>query len=239
MSRKWRLARPRGRCPDRAGLGDVPRRRRLVVQGRTRPGATRGRRGAIRSGARAARPALAVSVRARPRSIINSASASRPRDAPTGRWRPGPGSHRARPCAASAARGRDELLRQFHDRGRFAALEELLDAGPPRHGPGRGGVGASPRPALALRGSIRRGQATASGRVGPCPRTRSARFATSGCSMPSRSRSRWCGASSTRPRGQAPDDDRVWLGRANLATWSGRFEEADRWLARLPRAPSA
>ena len=27
---------------------------------------------------------------------------------------------------------------------------------------------------------------------------------------------------------QAPDDDRVWLGRANLATWSGRLEEADR-----------
>jgi enediyne biosynthesis protein E4 len=26
------------------------------------------------------------------------------------------------------------------------------------------------------------------------------------------------------------EDDRVWLGRANLATWSGRFEEAARWL---------
>ena len=38
--------------------------------------------------------------------------------------------------------------------------------------------------------------------------------------------------------GQAPDDDRVWLGRANLATWSGRFEEADRWLsACLGRRP--
>ena len=42
--------------------------------------------------------------------------------------------------------------------------------------------------------------------------------------------------------GQAPDDDRVWLGRANLATWSGRFEEADRWLKacleRRPRDPA-
>ena len=27
-----------------------------------------------------------------------------------------------------------------------------------------------------------------------------------------------------------PDDDRVWLGQANLAIWSGRFEEAGRWL---------
>ena len=39
--------------------------------------------------------------------------------------------------------------------------------------------------------------------------------------------------------GQAPDDDRVWLGRANLATWSGRFDEADRWLsACLGRRPT-
>jgi tetratricopeptide (TPR) repeat protein len=27
-----------------------------------------------------------------------------------------------------------------------------------------------------------------------------------------------------------PNDDRVWLGQANLATWSGRFQEAARWL---------
>ena len=28
----------------------------------------------------------------------------------------------------------------------------------------------------------------------------------------------------------APDDDRVWIGRANLALWSGRRDEARRWL---------
>ena len=27
-----------------------------------------------------------------------------------------------------------------------------------------------------------------------------------------------------------PEDDRVWLGQANLAIWSGRFDEAARWL---------
>src|SRR5262249_43560109 len=27
-----------------------------------------------------------------------------------------------------------------------------------------------------------------------------------------------------------PGDDRVWLGRANLAIWTGRFDEAARWL---------
>ena len=34
----------------------------------------------------------------------------------------------------------------------------------------------------------------------------------------------------------APDDDRVWLGLANLATRAGRFEEAGDWLARCERA---
>jgi tetratricopeptide (TPR) repeat protein len=37
---------------------------------------------------------------------------------------------------------------------------------------------------------------------------------------------------------QAPEDDRVWLGRAHLALRSGSFAEADRWLARcLARRP--
>ena len=27
-----------------------------------------------------------------------------------------------------------------------------------------------------------------------------------------------------------PNDDRVWLGQANLAIWSGKFEQAERWL---------
>jgi tetratricopeptide (TPR) repeat protein len=31
-------------------------------------------------------------------------------------------------------------------------------------------------------------------------------------------------------RGGDPRDDRVWLGRANLATWLGQFDEAARWL---------
>ena len=38
-----------------------------------------------------------------------------------------------------------------------------------------------------------------------------------------------------------PNDDRVWLGKAHLAAWSGRFDEASRWLAacaeRRPRRP--
>jgi tetratricopeptide (TPR) repeat protein len=33
----------------------------------------------------------------------------------------------------------------------------------------------------------------------------------------------------------APDDDRVWLGRANLATRSGRLDEADKWLTACER----
>jgi len=34
----------------------------------------------------------------------------------------------------------------------------------------------------------------------------------------------------------APEDDRVWLARADLATRSGRFDEADSWLQRCERA---
>lgn len=35
---------------------------------------------------------------------------------------------------------------------------------------------------------------------------------------------------------QAPDDDRVWLGLADLATRTGRFDEADTWLKRCEAA---
>ncbi len=36
----------------------------------------------------------------------------------------------------------------------------------------------------------------------------------------------------------APDDDRVWLGRANLAIRNGEYHEAQRWLDALPEAPT-
>jgi enediyne biosynthesis protein E4 len=41
-----------------------------------------------------------------------------------------------------------------------------------------------------------------------------------------------------RVEGQAPDDDRIWLGKANLAVRQGSFDEAARWLdACLRRRP--
>ena len=43
------------------------------------------------------------------------------------------------------------------------------------------------------------------------------------------SRPKGCGRSLARRR-EAPDDDRIWLGRAFLATLSGRFDEAGTWL---------
>ena len=39
-----------------------------------------------------------------------------------------------------------------------------------------------------------------------------------------------------RARQVAPDDDRVWLALADLATRTGRFEEAEEWLMRCERA---
>ena len=42
-----------------------------------------------------------------------------------------------------------------------------------------------------------------------------------------------------RAGGQAPDDDRVWLGLANLATRLGQFDDAEAWLKRcLDRRPN-
>ena len=31
---------------------------------------------------------------------------------------------------------------------------------------------------------------------------------------------------------EVPDDDRIWLGRAHLATWTGLYDEAAAWLDR-------
>ena len=39
-----------------------------------------------------------------------------------------------------------------------------------------------------------------------------------------------------KARQAAPDDDRVWLALADLATRSGRFDEAGEWLTRCERA---
>ena len=146
------------------------------------------------------------------------------------------------PFAATAARRQDEMLRQDPGRRPVRGTGRTPGRRPPRHRPGRGRGGPDPRLAPALRGPTRSRSGASSGTSGPGPRTPPARSASSGRSMPNRSRSRWCGASSTRAERQAPDDDRVWLGRANLATWSGRFDEADRWLdaclGRRPRDPA-
>ena len=141
------------------------------------------------------------------------------------------------PIAASAAQSRDELLRQFHDSGRFAALEELLDGARRGTGP----VAAELGQALARLWRYE-------GRFDEVRRLLRVEWARA--LDPVRTlRDLWMLDAEPVPlemvrgvldeaAGRAPDDDRVWLGRANLATWSGRFEEADRWLARcLERRP--
>jgi enediyne biosynthesis protein E4 len=48
-----------------------------------------------------------------------------------------------------------------------------------------------------------------------------------------------CKAEFAKAAKNAPDDDRVWLGRANLAIWLGHFDEAEAWLKKcLERRPS-
>ena len=58
------------------------------------------------------------------------------------------------------------------------------------------------------------------------------RCARSGASTPSHTRSTRCGWRSGRHMPAAPDDDRVWLALADMATRSGRFDEANDWLDR-------
>src|SRR5262249_44362652 len=145
------------------------------------------------------------------------------------------------PFTAKAARARDELLRQLHDRGRFADLEEVLDAA-------RRGTG----PVAAELGQALAGLRRYEGRFDEVKRLLRIEWARA--ADPARTlRDLWMLDAEPVPvemvRGVldqaaslAPDDDRVWLGRANLATWSGRLAEADRGLVacldRRPRDPA-
>src|SRR5262245_11504941 len=144
------------------------------------------------------------------------------------------------PFGAKAARARDELLRKFHDRGRFSALEDVLDAG-------RGGTG----PVSAELGQSLARLWRYEGRFDEVRRLLRVEWSRAADPVLTL-RDLWMIDAEPVPvemvRGVldqaaslAPDDDRVWLGRANLATWSGRLDEADRWLVacldRRPRDP--
>ncbi len=142
------------------------------------------------------------------------------------------------PLAAKASRSRDLMLQQYHDRGQFAELEQLLETD--RRGTGPGAVAAGEALARLLRLEGRYDEAR-----------RLLRDEWERAPDPTRTlRDLWMLDAEPVPfemvrkvldeaARQAPDDDRVWLGRANLATWSGRFDEADRWLtACLERRPT-
>ena len=46
----------------------------------------------------------------------------------------------------------------------------------------------------------------------------------------------WRSRPAAEPQEKAPNDDRAWLPRANLATRSGRFDEAAKWLDECEKA---
>ncbi|MGE3818260.1 MAG: FG-GAP-like repeat-containing protein, partial [Isosphaeraceae bacterium] len=130
------------------------------------------------------------------------------------------------PVFSKAARNRDRLLQDFLDRGRFGALEELLVVV-------RQGAGADALEATRSLIRLLRFQ----GRFDEVKRLLREEWAAA--EDPSRPlRELWALDAEPPPLGmvegildraasRAPDDDRVWLGRANLATWAGRFDEAD------------
>ncbi len=113
--------------------------------------------------------------------------------------------------------------------GRFAPAEDLLLT-LLRRSRARGRAGPAGAPvALPHRGTdCRRARADArdAGHALGSPPSCSANCT---CSIMRHSRSI---TSRSRSRSADPNDDRVWLGKANLAAWTGRFDEASRWLER-------
>ena len=94
-----------------------------------------------------------------------------------------------------------------------------------RHGGSWDGSTGSPAGTTSTEASC---AAKSSGRAIP-PRP----CAPSGASTTSPIRSRGSRRRSSKARAMAPDDDRVWLALADLATRSGRFDEAGDWLDAL------
>jgi tetratricopeptide (TPR) repeat protein len=145
------------------------------------------------------------------------------------------------PFAAVAARDRDRLLRRLHDDGRFATLEQLLEAA--RSGKGPDAAAAGQTLARLLRfecrfDELRRLLREEWVRDPDPPRTLRELWLLDADPLPIE----MVRGVLDRAAAQAPDDDRVWLGQANLATWSGQFEAADRLLlaclVRRPRDPA-
>jgi tetratricopeptide (TPR) repeat protein len=142
------------------------------------------------------------------------------------------------PYAELAAHSRELMLQQLHDDGQFAALEVALDA--LRRGSGLEAVQAGQSLARLLRFECRFDELRMVLReewarspepyqtlqelwrldVDPVPIAMVRELLD-------------------RAAAQSPDDDRVWLGRANLAIWSGNLEESERWLEScLERRPT-
>jgi len=145
------------------------------------------------------------------------------------------------PFAATAARRQDEMLRRIRAGGRFAELEELLDAARRGDGPGAAGAGQTLAGLLLFEGrnvEVRRILRDELARSPDPSRSLNVLWTLDGEPVPSE----MVRGILDEAEKQAPDDDRVWLGRANLAVWSGRFDEADRWLnaclERRPRDPA-
>jgi tetratricopeptide (TPR) repeat protein len=146
------------------------------------------------------------------------------------------------PYASLAAQHRDVLLRRYHDEGRFAQLEELLDIVRQADGPEAVEAGQSLARLLRfecrfdeLRKVLREEWARSSDPY----RTLHELWLLDVDPVPIEMVRGVLDQAAAR----APGDDRVWLGKANLAIWSGQFEEADRWiracLDRRPRDPAA
>ena len=201
------------------------------VRGRAGPGPARVRRAAVRRGAGAAGPAGPAPARDGRGRV------------PAGRLREAPGPRRSRAGGVGPRPGRGQ-------QGPVAALSRArlaLETRPlparrdlPRRPQGcgrrgrRGGVAA---PGMALlddrpaRRAPERHAPGAGAAADPSPTLRTL-WSTDYDHYPLES----IGQALAKAHQAAPDDDRVWLALADLATRKGRLEEAGDWLARCERA---
>lgn len=143
----------------------------------------------------------------------------------------------ASPPARDAARDRRELLQEYLDRGRLAALEDLLTKARRGSGPWEAEARETLVRLLRFQGRLYEvrqllHEAWASG-ADPSGPLRE--LWTLDSDPPPVERMREV---LERAAASEPEDDRVLLGRANLATWSGDFDAAGRLLAAcLERRP--
>ena len=136
-------------------------------------------------------------------------------------------------------------MRLFHDQGQFAAAEQLINEAAldprnderPRASAARADLQPARPPRRSASASSRRGGNELNDRAKARPSGPSTRSACTSSLHSSPTRSNRFATYLDQAYQLAPDDDRVWLGRANLAIRTGDYKEAEALARCVPEAP--